>query len=376
MFSKYSINLILLGFMPFVCFSASSCPVNMTKLFYHQGVFGDKVVCYFDKQPRLISQASSEGTQENTIELFLPMTKLADSQARSMMKKVNNTPGKNYSITFKEEEKGEKGIKVCITYKPEVVFCDYATCDAICQQKSLVFHFHNKKELESVQSYNGSILRQVSIEQKPRITLDFGHGGDDNGKVGCNKVKEKDINFQVGKKLAQLLCQNGYEVLLTRKDDLFVPLDERTRLANTNRSNLFISLHSNAGPNKDISGIETYWTSLDSLKRVSLSKSSLDRSLSRLYGHLDTASQSLASTIHNHVVSTLSCNHPVVNRKVKQSVSQVLLGTDMPSALIEMGFLSNPNETKRLSDHNYQNLLAQGIYKGIESYCKQKLYSF
>lgn len=373
---KRFINIFYVLFFSINCFGASYTPTSLMKVFYHQGILGDKVVCYFDNKPlcnSLPKQDTFEKNGKQKIEFFLPMAIIANNDARKMLQKVNNDAQReHYSINFAQEEKPVKGLKVSIEYDPNKIICDYTTCDSISNQKSLVFNFHNKKGVEAIQLHNGSILRTVFNHTKPHIMLDFGHGGEDNGKIGCNMVKEKDINIQIGTKLAKLLKQKGYRVSFTRVADIFVSLDERTSKANKHKVDLFLSLHSNAAHVPTISGIETYWTSRNTLtwKHLTRESEQAHSKIRNLHLQLDKASESFAKAIHEKVMMCALKHHPVNNRTIKQSVAQVLFGTEMPSALIEMGFLTNPKETEWLMNPYYQRVLAHGICEGIESYCK------
>jgi N-acetylmuramoyl-L-alanine amidase len=355
--------------------ASSSTPNKLTKLFYHQGTLGDQVVCYFDHEPlcNFMPETEKKGDEIGRCKanFFLPLTSLANNEARQMMQKVNNTIRNNYSIQMAEVKKPVNGIQVTIEYNPEKVTCDYSSCDTITMQKGLVFSFHNKPNLDEINEKTNFVLKYAAHKpvRSPLVMLDFGHGGSDSGKVGIANILEKDINMHVGNKLATLLKKKGFRVLLTRNSDTFVSLDERTTKANTVRPHIFVSLHSNAGP-ATASGIETYWTSRSSLKQIDWVGQPITQ-VKMFHKQHDEASKLLAESIQKNVWQIASSHHPITNRKVKESVAQVLLGTEMPSALIEMGFLSNRQETVHLSDPHYQMILAQGICAGIEAYCKQ-----
>ncbi|MEX0940729.1 MAG: N-acetylmuramoyl-L-alanine amidase [Candidatus Babeliales bacterium] len=352
-------------------FDNNTIPNKLNKLFYHQSSLSDRIVCCFEKSPlcKQIAKNEKKDMNECGIEFFLPQTYLASSEARQMMQTVNQIKRNHYSIQFSEETKPAQGIKVSIKYNPQKVACDYALCDTISMQKGLVFNFHNKDVLNLLNQNTSSILHQASNIQKskPRVMLDFGHGGSDAGKIGFFNLKEKDINWHVGEKLAHLLREKGYQVLCTRNSDIHVPLDVRTTTANNLNADIFVSIHSNSGPER-ASGIETFWTERNALKRNIL-KAENTISLTHFLQPLDNASKLLASQIQKHVVERVA-GYNVKDRTTKQSLAQVLFGTDMPSALIELGFLSNRLEAKRLANAGYQLLLAQGICNGIEAYCK------
>jgi N-acetylmuramoyl-L-alanine amidase len=375
---KGFLRCLLIGSIFQVCYiqgimGPSFKPTTLNKIFYHQGIVSDKVVCYFDKEPLcniLPHRDDNEKPQEKRADFFLPMTNFA-YQAQTMVQSVNKTKRDNYSIIFSEETKPIKGIKVSIIYNPEKIDCEYATCDVISNQKGLIFSFHHKDTLNLLKDSNNSVLRLVcnSSEKKACVMLDCGHGGNDEGTLGCNNAREKDVTMQVGTKLATLLKKRGYNVYLTRTSDTFVPLDHRTTLANQCQADIFVSLHSNAGP-EGVSGIETYWMGQALLKRHAISSGNTAKRQELACLNRDSLTKQFAQVIHQNVIDTVSLRIPVRDRKVRESVAQVLLGTDMPSVLIEMGFLSNLKEASYLTNSSYQLLLAQGICNGIEAYYK------
>jgi N-acetylmuramoyl-L-alanine amidase len=239
-----------------------------------------------------------------------------------------------------------KGISLIITYDSKKITCNYESFDAINTHKGLIFSFHNKEILQQLKLKTDGLLQYAcnNPSTKPRIMLDYGHGGSDDGKVGCFNVKEKDINLEVGIRVSRLLSGKGYEVFSTRTKDCFVALDERTKYANQKNVDLFVSIHANAAQKSEIQGIETYWMNYDLFKPgMSLSDSTEMAKLNALKHSRSTQSQKLAVLIHEHVVTATKKVHNTIDRKVKQSVAQVLLGPEMPSALIEIGFLSNPD---------------------------------
>ena len=359
----------------FGLFALSYTPNKLTKLFYHQGTLHDQVVCYFDKEPicNFMPQTENQEHQRQKVIFFLPMTSLANAEAKQMMQKINGTKRNHYSIQVAEVTKPVKGVRIQISYDPDKITCDYASCDTITMQKGLVFSFHNKQMLNTIRDKTNFVLQYAannSQMNRPLVMLDFGHGGSDNGTVGIAQVKEKDINMHVGTQVASLLKKKGFRVVLTRESDIFVPLDQRTSLANKTGAQLFVSLHSNASPcSENTSGIETYWTPRSLLKPIKC-VGEPDIAFNTIAQKRDEESKLLANSIQDNVLQVASMHHTVNNRKVRQSVAQVLLGTEMPSALIEMGFLSNKQETKYLSDPTYQVILARGICAGIEAYCK------
>lgn len=346
----------------------------LQKLFYHRGIFSDKIVCYFGKRPQCTVQNTDVAeTQKKMVTIFLPTIQTISQDASRTIEKIHTTRPEGYTVVFSQEAFPIAGTKITITYDPKTIQCDYALCQMITLQEGLVLNFHKSDVLNMMKDATDSVLRQVknNPKKKPRIMLDFGHGGIEEGKVGHFDLKEKDINFQVGMRVAKLLRHKGYHVFLTRDCDKQVALDERTTNANQIPADLFISIHANSGPLHAM-GIETYWTERTKLKRTAFSHD-LATQIDNIAKNIDQASKALAHQIHQHVLQELSGKYIVHDRFVKgNTVAQVLLGTDMPSALIEIGFLSNKHEALRLSDPAYQQLLARGICAGVESYCMAK----
>jgi len=216
-----------------------------------------------------------------------------------------------------------------------------------------------------------------------RVVIDPGHGGKDPGAV-WQGLMEKDIVLdvarQAAKKLRKLL---GCEVLLTRNKDTFVPLEDRTAFANTNDADVFISIHTNAAPSHRLSGVETYFLNLasdeESMRVAARENATTKRSISDLQVILNdlmlnskiNESNRLARALHKEMLTTLNKKHRIRNLKVKQAPFYVLIGARMPSALIEVGFITNPQEHQRLGSAAYREKLAEGIALGIAAYAKE-----
>lgn len=349
---------------------------HITKIFHHRGSLTDNIVCYFTKEPTCNKLPLNPGGRQNknfdTTVFFLPMTLLDGPEVKAMAKKVGENKREGYTIMFNEVTTPIKGIKITILYDQNKILCEHQTFDAISGNKGLVISLHNKQMLTQLKTATDSLLQyamnKLDHESKPKIMLDLGHGGADEGKVGY--AKEKVINYQVGTKVASLLKKSGCEVYLTRYGDYFVALDERTTEANKKKVDLFLSIHANSGP-LQAEGIETYCLDSSLLKK----SSSVEEYFSSLMAQRDRMNFSLAESVHKSALVAAQTIYAVKDRKVKKAVSQVLLGTDfmIPSALIEIGFLSNHAETKFLMDSHYQSTLAQGIVNGILQYLKKSV---
>lgn len=248
----------------------------------------------------------------------------------------------------------------------------------------------SKKETppESISTLPSSISTSIEKSSKSKnkvIVLDAGHGGDDVGAVGQNSRYEKVINLNVTKYLGSILKQRGYTVYLTRNDDHFIPVKERTVLANDKNADLFMSIHTNAVPLEkanEIDGIETFFLSPARSERAKgvaalenksdireMSESSKDVFLESLNRPRITASHKFAIDVQSGILQAARSKYKDVNDSgVKEGPFWVLVGAQMPSILVEVGYITHPTEGKRLYDKDYQQALANGIANGIDSY--------
>ena len=215
-----------------------------------------------------------------------------------------------------------------------------------------------------------------------RIVVDAGHGGKDPGAVGPTGVLEKHVTLKLAKELSRELTRLiGCEVILTRSGDVYLPLEERTAIANKVGADLFISLHANANQNRKAYGIETYYLNFSkndkaaavaarengtSLKQVS----DLELILFDLMANAKiNESSRLAAEIQKSLVDDIGHKYSNVrDLGVRQGPFYVLLGATMPSVLVETAFISNPREEKRLTSKDYQKSAASAIARAIKNY--------
>ncbi len=228
-----------------------------------------------------------------------------------------------------------------------------------------------------------------AVSVKKRIVLDPGHGGHDPGAIGPHNLQEKDVVLDIALKLRELLSRDGqYEVFLTRETDVFIPLEQRTAIANSKNAELFMSIHANASPRRDAKGIETYllnWSndeeaikvaarenaiSLKKMKKMNEGRDVLDVMLSDLRrDNKRDESLKLANYVQRNMVSELHRDYShIVDHGVKQALFYVLFGAQMPSVLVEVSFISNPLEEKLLGTETYRSQLAQSLAAGINRY--------
>jgi len=224
---------------------------------------------------------------------------------------------------------------------------------------------------------------------KKVIVIDPGHGGHDPGAIGPHHLCEKDVVLDIALRLRKILSANpGLKVYMTREKDVFIPLEERTAIANSKNADLFVSIHANASSSRDARGIETYflnWTdneeamkvaarenqiSLKNMQKMKKGNSVLGMMLSDLKReNKRDESLRLASYIQKMLVGDMSRDYKgVVDLNTKWAPFYVLLGAQMPSVLVEVSFISNPHEAKMLSEKGYREDLAKSIADGIDEY--------
>ncbi|PIQ88602.1 MAG: hypothetical protein COV72_07675 [Candidatus Omnitrophica bacterium CG11_big_fil_rev_8_21_14_0_20_42_13] len=225
-----------------------------------------------------------------------------------------------------------------------------------------------------------------------RICLDAGHGGKDPGAVGAKFcLKEKDVNLDIAKRMKKELERQGIEVIMTRSDDTFIPLDGRCRIANEGEADLFISVHSNANKRRSMSGFEVYYISDsadDSSRALALAsdRNSLSVQQAGLYFDKKSAygiSKSMQAIIWDlilaqnrpesvelahHICKLCSDDIGVKVLGVKGANFLVLKNTHMPAILVEVGFISNAREEKFLKNSFYRQQIAESLAAGILSY--------
>jgi N-acetylmuramoyl-L-alanine amidase len=225
-----------------------------------------------------------------------------------------------------------------------------------------------------------TLAQQLGLKVR-RVVIDAGHGGHDTGAIGPTGVREKDVALAVTLRLKAKLEAMGLEVVLTRGDDTFVALDERTRIANRHHGDLFISIHCNAAPSKALRGIETYTLNTSSnrysVRLAARENATTERGINDLqYILADLAtkantgeSQHLAERVQRSLVSGLSKDfRGVRDLGTKEALFVVLLGAKMPAILVETSFLSNPEDEQRLASDEYQQALADQLAKAVDGF--------
>lgn len=229
----------------------------------------------------------------------------------------------------------------------------------------------------------GSLTRALGLKIR-RVVLDPGHGGHDEGTAGPNGLLEKDLVLDVALRLGKLIeSRMGSEVVFTRSDDTFIPLERRTAIANERKADLFLSIHANSSPYPRIGGVESYYLNFtsakDALAVASRENASSDKSVFELHDLIqkitlhDKAEESreFAGAIQAALFPFAARYNPgIKNRGVKKAPFVVLIGASMPSVLAEIGFLTNAREEALLAKPEHRQKLAEALYRGVFRYAQ------
>ncbi|MDD2679918.1 MAG: N-acetylmuramoyl-L-alanine amidase [Candidatus Omnitrophica bacterium] len=218
-----------------------------------------------------------------------------------------------------------------------------------------------------------------------KVVIDAGHGGNDPGAIGRTGLKEKDVNLDIARRLALLLRSEGVEVVMTRSNDRFIPLNTRVKISNHSRSDIFVSIHSNANRVRSLNGFEVYYVAISrndarralfasrnanlNLDNASFAGNSLElRAIlwDMLYAYDRAESIQLARSICRSVDSNLDVR--VIG--AKDARYEVLREARIPAVLVETGFLSNYNEERMLKNSAYRQKVAESIMEGIRDYAQ------
>ena len=254
-----------------------------------------------------------------------------------------------------------------------------------------------EKPLEGVQpqkSVEAKTPVKARVEPSQReartvtIVIDPGHGGKDPGAVGKGGLMEKDVTLKISRMLRDRLgkAASGTKVIMTRDTDVFIPLEERTAIANSRNADLFVSVHINSSPRRAASGVETYILSIskdESARRLAARENATSRKAVSdlefiLSDLMKTAKRNdsvqFASVVHERLVAKLMGNYTGIRSNgVKGAPFYVLVGTRMPSILVEVSFISNPMEEKRMKSEKYLHDVVEGISTGILNYINGSL---
>jgi N-acetylmuramoyl-L-alanine amidase len=237
------------------------------------------------------------------------------------------------------------------------------------------------KAARHTSSGDTSLVRALGLKIN-RVVIDPGHGGHDEGTHGARGLVEKELVLDVAQRLGKLVeTKMGAEVIYTRSDDSFIPLEGRTALANDRKADLFVSIHANSSPVPRITGVETYYlnfpSSRDAADVASRENATSDKSIFELRDLVQKItlhdkseeSKEFAGKVQASLQAFSSKNFPAEkNRGVKKAPFVVLIGASMPSILAEIGFLTNSREEALLKKPDYRQKLAEALFRGISKY--------
>ncbi len=260
---------------------------------------------------------------------------------------------------------------------------------ALREPHRLVIDVFGRKETRPLPDKEKDVRELMGIK---RVVIDPGHGGEDPGAIGPHRLLEKDVVLAIAKKVGRILKEKyNMEIIFTRDHDVFIPLEDRTAIANSQKADLFISIHANASRSRGAKGIETYflnWTTDEESNRVAARENQISYRKMREFqkgdflqmilqdkerDYKNDESRDLAGGIQSSLINTLRQDYDAIeNLGVKWALFYVLVGADMPSVLIETSFISNRKEEKRLSNDAYREKIAGAIAGGINGYFESK----
>jgi len=225
------------------------------------------------------------------------------------------------------------------------------------------------------------------VDRFDTVVIDAGHGGDDHGAAGPGGLLEKDLVLDVAKRLAARLRDQGLRVVMTRESDRAVPLAGRTVAANAAGGDLFLSIHANAAPSRKARGIETYFASLEATDEAARSLASRENAAFREAAAAPEAGGDALGAILGDLIESehfrdsdefarlahgeLSAIDPVPARGVKQAPFTVLMGVEMPATLVEIGFITNPQEERALGRAERQDEIAAALERAVREFARR-----
>lgn len=300
-----------------------------------------------------------------------------------------NTASVDITMSAKFNTKKYGDIKI---YKasPQILRIDFNKAEKITiNKKENILNFTSKTASKNTtkSAKNSEITEPIPLKSTSKnkiIVIDAGHGGKDSGAVS-GKLQEKIIVAQIAKKVGINLKKRGYKVFYTRSKDVFVNLRTRTAMANQAKADIFVSIHANAAPSKSsaskMQGIETYFLSpsrSERSKKVAalenngdigdMNQFSKQTFLNFLNREKIVAANKLAIDVQKYMLDSVQKKFSANDGGVREAPFWVLVGATMPSILIEVGYITHPQEGPNIADDKYQNALAKGISDGIVAY--------
>jgi len=334
------------------------------------------------KPPRLYIDISG-AKKKNLIEEKIPIHD-------GLLKMARAAQHDNDTVRVVLDIESIKDYKIFPMFEPFRIIIDVRGEDRLTSPTLEALLPDMKEEVKKLKNSAGDdsipLARQLGLGIR-KIVVDAGHGGKDPGAIGRGGTKEKDLTLKIAKELKVILEKDhGYQVVLTRDRDRYLQLDERTAIANMENADLFISIHVNANRNRKAYGMETYVMNARATNRyvseVAARENAVTTNSMGEFGSIleeilvdlqktnkINESNKLATKIQTTMKSYLSKHYNrIKNHGVKKGPFYVLIGANMPSVLVETGFISNRKEEKRLNNPKYIKRLSKSIALGVDKY--------
>ena len=340
---------------------------------------------------------TSVDTDNSTLELAFLCMNLKDFKNSGLLSKIKKNKKMGLFIkeaTVTKKETPCSRVILNIKFATPDVLVKWCKFEESLNKNKLILDIFLKNKLADIEKNDSVVLyannesiKNDSIaaiksnlkiyKEKPRIVIDAGHGGSDTGAKGYYSLVEKNLTLDIACRAKKLLKKAGFKVALTRNSDEEVSLEQRSELAGQLKADLMVSIHCNAAYNNNAFGLESFYIDRDALLRSAsgywFANSGSDlqsvKNADKFLMKNCYKSKVLASNVHNGVLDFLQRNNQnTKDRGIKPAPYRVLLHSQMPVTLIEVGFLTNEQEAKKLKQSSYRQVLAEGICNGIKSY--------
>ncbi len=323
----------------------------------------------------------AEAKAQPQIPIDKPLPVATSNGARKTVVEADDDDASEVTVAKLDPPENKPAAKAPVTLPPTALNLPTLSRRSSRNRRQPTAIFPDVREASPTASGDRSLIRALGLKIG-RIVIDPGHGGHDTGTIGPNGLEEKDLVLDVGRRLGKLLQSRlGADVVYTRKDDTFIPLETRTSIANQEQADLFVSIHANSSRDPDARGVETYYlnftSSAEALDVAARENAASDKSVYELQDLVKKIalkekieeSREFASNVQRALHSGLAAKNPGIrDRGVKKAPFIVLIGANMPSILAEISFVSNPGDERRLQTSDYRQRIAESLYRGISKY--------
>jgi N-acetylmuramoyl-L-alanine amidase len=324
---------------------------------------------------------NAEAKAQPQIPTDKPLPVATSNGARKTVVEADDDDDSEVTVAKLDPPENKPSAKAPVTLPPTALNLPTLSRRSSRNRRQPTAIFPDVREASPTASGDRSLIRALGLKIG-RIVIDPGHGGHDTGTIGPNGLEEKDLVLDVGRRLGKLLQSRlGADVVYTRKDDTFIPLETRTSIANQEQADLFVSIHANSSRDPDARGVETYYlnftSSAEALDVAARENAASDKSVYELQDLVKKIalkekieeSREFASNVQRALHSGLAAKNPGIrDRGVKKAPFIVLIGANMPSILAEISFVSNPGDERRLQTSDYRQRIAESLYRGISKY--------